>query len=206
MGVASPAGLSLRTSPPHGVYQGDEDPLYIGVFLTLFLSQWEFLKWEIWVSFPKESQLQQSHYPTLINYKAHAGSFRVSIIHWTPTWAAGALFNVRKWSIILCMCRRVRAHTNSESAHFWLGKTLTNLFVCSWCRWGSNLWSLDLESDALPTEPPSHSTRALGGSPATQLACSMTSRWCRFLGGGWLSLFHPIHQGSQWQKAKIPEN
>ena len=34
------------------------------------LSQWEFLPWEIWVAFPKESQLQQSSacYPALTNY------------------------------------------------------------------------------------------------------------------------------------------
>ena len=43
-------------------------------------------------------------------------------------------------------------HTDNESAHFWLGKTLTNLFLCSWQ--GLNLGSLDLESDALPIEPP----------------------------------------------------
>ena len=33
-------------------------------------------------------------------------------------------------------------------------KTFTNVFLCSWR--GSNLGSLDLESDALPTEPPRH--------------------------------------------------
>ena len=45
-------------------------------------------------------------------------------------------------------------HTDSESAqHFWLRKT-HNFFLCSW--WGSNLGSLDLESDAPPIEPLHH--------------------------------------------------
>ena len=59
--------------------------IYILCILYSLLSQWEFLPWEIWVAFPKESQLQQWRYPTLINYKMHAGSFRVSMIHWTLT-------------------------------------------------------------------------------------------------------------------------
>ena len=33
---------------------------------------------EIWVTFDKESQLQQSRYPILINNKVHAGCYHVS--------------------------------------------------------------------------------------------------------------------------------
>ena len=46
-------------------------------------------------------------------------------------------------------------HTNSESAQQFLTQKNPHKFVlCSWC--GSNLGSLDLESDALPTEPSCH--------------------------------------------------
>ena len=54
------------------------------ILYTTLLSQWEFIPWEIRVAFPKESQLQQtsqSRYRTVMNYKAHAGGFRVSIIN-----------------------------------------------------------------------------------------------------------------------------
>ena len=44
-------------------------------------------------------------------------------------------------------------HTDSESAHFWLGK-IHKFFLCSWRD--SNLGPLDLESNALPIEPPRH--------------------------------------------------
>ena len=40
-------------------------------------------------------------------------------------------------------------HTDESAQHFWLRKTY--FFLCSWQ--GSNLGSLDLESDALPIEP-----------------------------------------------------
>ena len=41
----------------------------------------------------------ESRYATLINYKAHAGSFRVSMIHRTLTWTY-RIFNVRTWSFV----------------------------------------------------------------------------------------------------------
>ena len=63
-----------------------------GVYLYTLLSQWEFFTWEIRVAFPKKSQLQQSRaIQPLINYKVHAGSFRVSITHRTLTWTTGYL-------------------------------------------------------------------------------------------------------------------
>ena len=47
-----------------------------------------FLPWEIWVAFPRESQLRQNRatQPTV-----HAGCFSVSIIHQTLTWTTGSL-------------------------------------------------------------------------------------------------------------------
>ena len=47
-----------------------------------------FLPWEIWVAFPRESQLRQSRatQPTV-----HAGCFSVSIIHRTLTWTTGSV-------------------------------------------------------------------------------------------------------------------
>ena len=60
-------------------------------FLYTLLSQWVFLPWEMLVAFPKESQLQHSCYPALINYKVIAGYFLVSVIHRILTWTAGSL-------------------------------------------------------------------------------------------------------------------
>ena len=47
-----------------------------------------FLQWKIWVAFPQENQLQQSHatQPTL-----PVGCFSVSIVHQTLTWTTGSL-------------------------------------------------------------------------------------------------------------------
>ena len=50
----------------------------------------------------------------------------------------------------------IRAHRQRVSTTILTGKNSHNCFVCSWRRRGSNLGSLDLESDALPTEPPRH--------------------------------------------------
>ena len=47
-----------------------------------------FLSWEIWVAFPRESQLQQSH---ATQPMGHARCFSVSIIHQTLTWTTGSL-------------------------------------------------------------------------------------------------------------------
>ena len=102
--------------------------------------------------FPKERQLQQteSRYPTLINYKVHAGSFHVSVIHRTLTWTTG-YFKMCTWSFLCVRIHTEVGHTDNESApHFWLDK----FFLCSWR--GSDLRSLDLEFNALSTELPRH--------------------------------------------------
>ena len=60
------------------------------VVCFVFCTLWdrEFLLWKIRVAFPKEIQLPN---PKQNNYKAHAGSFRVSTIHRTLTWTSGSL-------------------------------------------------------------------------------------------------------------------
>ena len=67
-----------------------------------------------------------SRHPTLINFRVHAGSFRVSIIHRAVTWTTGPLTCVRDHSCA-CVYTLGVGHTVSESAqHFGLGKSLTN--------------------------------------------------------------------------------
>ena len=83
----------------------------------------------------------------LINYKVHAGSLCVSIIHQTLTWTTGSLTCVRDHSYACGYTQRV-GHNGSDSAQqFWLGKT-HKMFWCSWR--GSNLRSLDFESPVTP--------------------------------------------------------
>ena len=76
--------------------------LYFCILYTL-LSQWEFVispPREIRVAFPQgKPAATESLYPTLINYKVHAGSFCVSMIHQTLTWTTGSL-TVRTWSFL----------------------------------------------------------------------------------------------------------
>ena len=106
---------------------------------------------QVWLQQP-----QEQWYPVL---QVHAGSVCVSIIHQTLTWTTGSF---------LCM----RIHNRGWVHQFWLGKTQKCVF-CSW--WGSNLGSLDLESNALPIEPPHHPTEkrtALWQSHTCCLFCS----------------------------------
>ena len=85
------------------------------------------------------------------NLSVHAGSFRVSVNHRTLTWTTGSLTCVRD-HYCACVYTRVVGHTDSESAqHFWLRKT-NIVFLCFWRD--SNHHPLEVESDALPIEPP----------------------------------------------------
>ena len=117
---------------------------YLFSILYILLSLSENLGHLSWV---RLQQSQEQRYPVL---QVHAESIGVSIIHQTLTW----IFNVRTWSF-LCM----RTHTGvghsqqKVSTTFWLRKT-HKFCLCSWR--GSNLGSVDLESDTLPTEPPRH--------------------------------------------------
>ena len=87
---------------------------------------------------------------------AHAGSVRVSVIHRTLTLTTGAVTCVRHHSCDECVYTRGVEHTDSESVlHFWLGTKPSHfVFLCSWRD--SNLGQLDIESDAIPIEPPRH--------------------------------------------------
>ena len=104
-------------------------------------------------------QPQEQRYPVL---QVHAGSFRVSVIHRTLKWTIGSLTCVRDYSYACTRThtRRVHAHTGlgtpTASQHNILTrKNSYNLFLCS--GRDLNLWSwspLELETDALPIEPP----------------------------------------------------
>ena len=96
-----------------------------------------------WIACIHSHTLNQHNYNQVVRsyyFSVHAGS----IIHRTPTWTT-RIFNVRMW-LFLCVHIYIHTaegggHTDSESAHFWLGKT-RKLFLCSW--WDSNLHPLDL--------------------------------------------------------------
>ena len=67
------------------------------------------------------------------------------------------IFNMHTWSFLCAHIHPGGGHIDCESAqHFWLRRT-HKLFLCSWRD--SNLHPSDLESDALPIEPPRHSIR-----------------------------------------------
>ena len=72
----------------------------------------------------------EPRYPTLINYKVHAGSFRVSINHWTLNMDYRIFkFNFRTWSLLCVRIHMGVGYTDSESAqHFGLGK-LPHIFL-----------------------------------------------------------------------------
>ena len=90
----------------------------------------------------------------LVNYKVHAGSFHVSIIHQTLTWTTGCLTCVRDHSYAWAYTQGLGTPTASQRNIFDSEKHI--FFLCS--LRGSNLGSLVLESDAVPTEPPCHPT------------------------------------------------
>ena len=70
-----------------------------------------FLPWEMWVAFPGESQLPQSHatQPTV-----HDGCLSVSIIHQTLTWTTRSLICTQ---ILIHVIAHWGAQTTSESLH-----------------------------------------------------------------------------------------
>ena len=60
--------------------------IFFNLYCVHFVVPMEFLPWESRIAFPKEKPAAtESRYPTLINYKIRAGSFRVSLIHRTLT-------------------------------------------------------------------------------------------------------------------------
>ena len=103
---------------------------------------------------PTRLQLRGAKRQLSYYFQVHAGSFRFSVINRTLTWTTGSL-KVRTWSLLCVRIHTGVGHTDSEFAqHFWLAKSHI-FFLSSWRD--SNLRPLDLESDALPIEPPRHS-------------------------------------------------
>ena len=60
-----------------------------------------------------------------------------------------------------CVCKLQRVYTDRVSTTCLTRKSCL-FFVCVCSRHGSNLWSLDLESDALPIEPPHRPVASVG--------------------------------------------
>ena len=60
----------------------------------------------------------ESRFPTLINYKVHAGSFSVSIIHRTLTWTTGSWTWVRDHSCACVYARGLGTPTASQHTIF----------------------------------------------------------------------------------------
>ena len=86
--------------------------------------------------------------------QVHAGSFRISIIHRTPTWTTGSLTCVRVHSYVCVYTRGVWAHRQRVGTTFLTPDR------------NSNHRPLDLQPSALTTEPTRHPKQ-----PIDHLAC-----------------------------------
>ena len=105
--------------------------------------QWALLNVQI-IALLFPLTVQQYIYPPVS--KVHAGSL---------TWTTWSLTCVRHYSYACLYTRGLGTPTASQHKHFY-SQNSHKFFLCSWRRRGSNLrcfGSLDLESDALPTEP-----------------------------------------------------
>ena len=118
-------------------------------FNTLF-SQWDFLPMGNSGRFSLgKPAATESRYPPLINYKVHAGSFRVSVIRRTLTWPTGCLTCVRHHLYAFVYARRLGTPTASQH-------NICELLLCSWKGLNLGSWNpVGLEADhVLPIEPP----------------------------------------------------
>ena len=77
---------------------------------------------------PAATELE-SHYPTLINNKVHAGSFHGSVIHRTLTWTTGSLSCIRDRFYVCVYTLGLGTPTASQHENLRLGKTLTNFVL-----------------------------------------------------------------------------
>ena len=111
------------------------------IFYNLYILWYGPIYLIIWV---RLQQPQEQHYPVP---QVYAGSFCVSVIHQTLTWTTGSLTCVCDHSYVYWGW----AQRQVSTTFFWFAKTY-NFLLCS--RRGSNLLSLDLESDTLPAELP----------------------------------------------------
>ena len=108
----------------------------------------------------KQWQKNRTHYIELTGYNLQTQirilkDARLPLLRIDYVWEKNELdmdyriINVRTSSFL---CGGLHGHTDSESSqHFWLGKA-HNFILCSWRE--SNLSPMDLESYALPIEPP----------------------------------------------------
>ena len=76
----------------------NKNNILMGAFISIFPNQFKVLQgWKLWSLLPKSAnvqtitllftfKVQDCIYPSVSQYKVHAGSFRVSIIHQTLTW------------------------------------------------------------------------------------------------------------------------
>ena len=79
--------------------------------------------------FPQEKlAATESRYPTLINYKVHAGSFRVFIIHRTLTWATGYLTCVRDLFFYALVYTRGLGTPTASQHNIFYSENLSQLF------------------------------------------------------------------------------
>ena len=101
--------------------------------------------WEIQVTFPiyiyGNPAVTVSHYLTLIKYKVHAGSFRISVIHRTLTWTTGSLTCVHDRSCACVYTRGLGTLTACQHNIFDFEK-LTNVSCASDVIQTSVLWIL----------------------------------------------------------------
>ena len=133
------------------------------ILCTLCCPNGNFSDVEIPVAFPpKKASCNRVALATQLELiTVHAGSFRVSTIHRT-LYMDYRIFNLRSLRGHSYACVHIYIHggcmgtcTDSESTqHLLTRKNSHNFSLCS-CR-GWNVGSLDLESDALPTEPSHH--------------------------------------------------
>ena len=92
----NPVLLVFQGPYHHNVIQVDSiQVLVVLIHISLVVSTFcnstvpvGFLPWEIWIAFPRKSQLQPSH---TTQPRVHAGCFSVSIIHLTLTQTPGSL-------------------------------------------------------------------------------------------------------------------
>ena len=96
------------------------------------------------------------------NFTVHAGSFGVSIIRRTLTWTTGSLTCVPGHSYTCVYTREFGTPTANQHNIFDSEKIALFFSRVPDTDGSSNLGSLNLESDALTTEPPRHPARWTG--------------------------------------------
>ena len=103
----------------------DRNPVCVCVFCTLCCPLGNFPMGNLG-RFPQEKPAATvSCFPPLINYKVHAGSFRVSVIYQTLIWTTGSLMCVRACVYTQGLC------TLTASQHNIFDLEKLTIFVCA---------------------------------------------------------------------------